>query len=220
MTQNTSRLAMIVAAERIIAERGMPALTLKDVQIEANQSNKSAAKYHFGSREGLIEALVEVRMSPVDARRQELLDEMEQLGAPATARQAVEALVRPLASETLDRPGSRYARFLIQALFDPALAHLIQRHLRAESYRRVHRLLIELCPAPGELAQWRADNIVTLTMTALAAREGTQRTPAQTAAIVSDLVDTCVAVLDAPTSAQFRSTSDPTKQTYTQGVSQ
>ncbi len=37
-----------MAAERIVAERGMPALTLKDVQLAANQANKSAAKYHFG----------------------------------------------------------------------------------------------------------------------------------------------------------------------------
>ncbi|MCA1004203.1 TetR family transcriptional regulator [Rhodococcus hoagii] len=218
MIQNTARHAMLEAAEQIIAERGMPALTLKDVQIAANQSNKSAAKYHFGSREGLIEALVELRMSPVNARRQELLDEMERLGGAPSARQAVEALVRPLAAETLGRPDSRYARFLVQALFDPALADVIQKHLRAETYRRVHRLLVDLCPAPGEVAEWRADNIVVLGMTTLAAREGTQRTTAQTAAIVADLVDTCVAVLEAPTSVPH-STPDPTEQTDPQGVS-
>ncbi len=211
---------MIEAAEQIIAERGMPTLTLKDVQIAAKQSNKSAAKYHFGSREGLLEALVEVRMSPVDARRQELLDEMERLGAPPTVRQAVGALVRPLAAETLGRPGSRYARFLVQAMFDPALADLIQRHLRAESYRHVHRMLIDLCPAPGEIAAWRADNITMLSMTALAAREGTDRTPAETAAIVADLVDTCAAVLEAGTSAHTSSAVGPTDHTEPQGVSQ
>ncbi|NKS02706.1 TetR family transcriptional regulator, partial [Rhodococcus hoagii] len=81
---------MLVAAERIVAERGMPALTLKDVQLAANQANKSAAKYHFGSRDGLIEALVELRMTPVNARRQELLDEIGRLGGPPTVRQAVE----------------------------------------------------------------------------------------------------------------------------------
>lgn len=209
---------MIEAAEQIIAERGMPALTLKDVQIAANQSNKSAAKYHFGSREGLIEALVELRMAPVNARRQELLDEIERLGAPPTVRQAVEALVRPLAAETLGRPGSRYARFLVQGLFDPALADTIQKHLRAETYRRVHRMLVGLCPIPGDVAKWRADKVATLAMTTLAAHEGRDRTRQQTAAIVADLVDTCVAVLEAPTSVPH-STPDPTEQTDPQGVS-
>ncbi|MFI8664729.1 hypothetical protein ACIGKR_32415 [Rhodococcus qingshengii] len=137
MAPPTSRQAMIAAAEQIIAEQGLHALTLTGVQIAANQSNKSAAKYHFGSHEGLIEAIVETRMSSVDTRRQELLNEMARLGSPATVRQAVEALVRPLAAETLGRPGSRYARFLVQALFNPALAELIQKHLRAESYKYV-----------------------------------------------------------------------------------
>ncbi|CAM2793773.1 helix-turn-helix domain-containing protein [Prescottella defluvii] len=209
---------MIEAAEQIIAERGMPALTLKDVQIAANQSNKSAAKYHFGSREGLIEALVELRMSPVNARRQELLDEIERLGAPPTVRQVVEALVRPLAAETLGRPGSRYARFLVQGLFDPALADTIQKHLRAETYRSVHHMLVGLCPVPGDVAKWRADKVATLGMTTLAAHEGRDRTQRQTAAIVADLVDTCVAILEAPTSVRH-STPDPTEHTDPQGVS-
>lgn len=191
---------MIEAAEQIIAERGMPALTLKDVQIAADQSNKSAAKYHFGSREGLIEAVVEFRMSRVDTRRQELLAELERLDAPLTIRQAVQALIRPLAAETIGRPGSRYARFLVQAMFDPALAYLVQKHLRAETYRHTHQLMIDLCPAPSEIAAWRTDNIVMFSMTILAAREGVDSTPARTAAIVSDLVDTCVAMLEAPTS--------------------
>ncbi|QCQ93762.1 TetR/AcrR family transcriptional regulator [Rhodococcus sp. SGAir0479] len=210
---------MLAAAEQIIAERGMPALTLKDVQIAANQSNKSAATYHFGSREGLIEALVEVRMTPVDTRRRELLDEIERRGEPPTVRGAVEALVRPLAAETLGRPGSRYARFLVQGLFDPALADMIRKHLKAESYRHVHRLLVDLCPAPGHIAEWRADNIVMLGITSLAAREGTARTAADTAAIVADLVDTCVAMIEAPTSVPPGSASDPTECTETRGVS-
>lgn len=209
---------MIDAAERIIAERGMPALTLKDVQIAANQSNKSAAKYHFGSREGLIEAVVESRMTPVNAHRQELLDRMDRMGGP-TIHRAVEALILPLAAETLGRPDSRYARFLAQALFDPALADTLQRHLRAETFRRIYQLLIDLCPTPGRVAAWRADHIVMLSITSFAAREGTARTPDETAAFVSDLVDTCVAVLAAPVSTLTDSTSGPTDKTDPQGVS-
>lgn len=191
---------MINAAEQIIAERGLPALTLKDVQLAANQSNKSAAKYHFGSREGLIEALVAVRMSPVNARRTELLEKIERSSDPTPVRQAVEALVHPLAAETLGRPGSRYARFLVQAVIDPTLAEVTQKHLQAESYRRVHQLLVALSPAPGKIATWRINNAVMFSMTALATREGTERTDAETTAIVSNLVDTLAAMVEAPVS--------------------
>ena len=47
---------MIDAAERLAAERGMAAMSLREVQAAAGQRNKSAAQYHFGSRAGLIEA--------------------------------------------------------------------------------------------------------------------------------------------------------------------
>ncbi|MCZ4079250.1 TetR family transcriptional regulator [Rhodococcus sp. H36-A4] len=200
MTPITPRIAMIDAAEQIIAERGLPALTLKDVQLAANQSNKSAAKYHFGSREGLIEALVAARMGPVNARRTELLEKIERSGDPTPVRQAVEALVHPLAAETLGRPGSRYARFLVQAVIDPALAEVTQKHLQADSYRRVHQLMVALCPAPGEVATWRTNNAVMFSMTALATREGSERTAAETTAIVSNLVDTLTAMIEAPVS--------------------
>lgn len=200
VTEATSREAMIDAAERIIAEKGIASMTLKGVQLAANQGNKSAAKYHFGSREGLLEAIVEARMAPVNARRQELLDDMNRFGAPVTVRQAVEALVRPLAAETLGRPGSRYARFMVQALTDPALADIMQKHMNGESYRRVHKLMVDLSCAGRTSAVRRANNVMMLTMAALAAQEGQVRTPEQTAEIVSDLVDSCAAVLGAPNS--------------------
>ncbi|MGW6379168.1 TetR family transcriptional regulator [Rhodococcus sp. NPDC055112] len=209
MTRTTSREAMIDAAEQIVAEKGLPALTLKDVQIAAGQSNKSAAKYHFGSREGLIEAVVEARGSAVNARRQALLDELEGHGTPLTARQAVEAMVWPLAAETLSRPGSRYARFLVQALFDPALADLIKQHLSSESYRRVHQLMADACQAPHETAEWRAVNVVVFSLAVLAAHESSNRTQDQKTATVTDLIDSCVAILETASSTD----------TGTQGVS-
>lgn len=189
---------MIDAAEQIVAERGLPALTLKDVQLAANQANKSAAKYHFGSREGLLDAVVEARMSRVNARRHELLQALQESTEIPPLRQVVDALVRPLAAETLGRPDSRYARFLIQAVFDPALADLLRKHLQADSYTTVVELLTDRCSAPAELGQRRVQNVVMLYMTALAAYEGIERTLEEYDAIVADLVTTCVAAIEAP----------------------
>ena len=182
-------------------------MTLKDVQLAANQSNKSAAKYHFGSRDGLLEAVVEARMAPVNLRRRELLDELERSGS-VDVRRAVEALVRPLAAETLGRPGSRYARFLAQTLLDPALREIVERHLSAESYRAAHRLIVDLAPVADDVARRRADNVVMLAVVALAAREGHDRTAEQTSALVADLVDMCVAAVEAPTSVPAPADTD------------
>lgn len=192
---------MIDAAERLIAERGLAAVTLQDVQNAAGQSNRSAAKYHFGSRDGLLDAIIEARMSPVDECRERLLGELSAQDSPPSARQAVESLVLPLAAQTLGRTGSRYARFLSQAMVDPALAETLQKHLRAESYRRAEEIVISVANAPRDIAEWRCANIVNLAILTYAKWEGTDRGLELTARIISELIDSCVAILEAQVSA-------------------
>ncbi|QDQ98901.1 TetR/AcrR family transcriptional regulator [Tomitella fengzijianii] len=193
-------MALIEAAERIVAERGIAALTVKDVQLAARQANRSAVRYHFGSRNDLLEAVLELRMRPVDKKRQEMLDRIGRSDDPPQARQAVEALVCPLAAETLGRADSRYARFLVQALLDPVLAEIVQKHLRAESFRMVQKLLIGLCPVGEPAAGWRANNIVKLNMITLATQEGLGTRRPESAVVVADLITSCVALLNAPAS--------------------
>ena len=71
---------MIDAAERLIAERGLGALSLREVATTAGQRNHSAVQYHFGSRAGLVEAVFDTRMTPIDARRAEMLVGLERSG--------------------------------------------------------------------------------------------------------------------------------------------
>lgn len=194
---------MIDAAERIVAERGLAAMSLREVQSAAGQSNKSAAQYHFGSREGLLSAVVEARMGPIDQNRRALLDRLDPAEA-ANPRPLVEALIRPLAAATLERPGSCYARFLAQAMFDPALTVIVREHLRAESFRDVYRRLAQGTSLPEPVAALRTWHVVALSVTTLASREGLggadPRTAPDPAVVVTDLIDSCVAIIDAPTS--------------------
>lgn len=114
-----ARTALLDAAERLFAERGIAAVSLREVGAAARQRNNSAAQYHFGSRQGLVEAIVAARSVPIDHRRGELL-----LALPA--RPALEELlhvvIAPLA-ETAGAPhGARYyLRFLAQVLRDPVV---------------------------------------------------------------------------------------------------
>src|SRR5690606_16402397 len=102
------------------------AMSLRVVQQESGQRNKSAAQYHFGSRDGLIEAVLATRMGAVNERRRELLDAIDrddrELGADGDTgdrasrlRRLVEALVRPVAEQTIMVPESCWARFVVQA---------------------------------------------------------------------------------------------------------
>ncbi|NLT29495.1 MAG: TetR/AcrR family transcriptional regulator [Propionibacterium sp.] len=198
---------MIAAAERLIAERGIAALTLKDVQLAANQSNKSAAQYHFGSREGLLTAVLDNRMEPVNRRRQEILDNWVEHGVNPTARQAVEAMVGPLAAETVGRNDSHYARFLMQVISDPALTDIVEAGMQAESLRRIRTLLIGHTSVEPATAKLRVGSLMSFVLVTLARFEGQRRSAEATAGLVADLVEVCLAILSAPDAAAAESVS-------------
>lgn len=199
-----AREQMIDAAERLAAERGLAAMSLREVQAAAGQRNKSAAQYHFGSKEGLVEAVVAARMGVVGVRRREMLDA---LGPDPDRRDLVEALVLPLADHVLagDRP-SHWARFLLQASNDPAFATVVRRSFEGSSFRDVRQALLDsLDHAPAPVRPRRLDHALGLVVASLAALEaGTQpdgRTALPAAVQVADLVDMALGVLDAPVSA-------------------
>ena len=63
-------------AERLFADRGYPATSLRDITAEAGV-NLASVNYHFGAKESLLAALLERRFAPVNERRLELLDALE-----------------------------------------------------------------------------------------------------------------------------------------------
>lgn len=198
---------MVDAAERLIAQHGLAAVSLRDVQAEAGQRNKSAANYHFGSRDGLIAAIVEARMEPINKRRMAMLADLDMLGRSYDLRSLVDALVIPLAEATLGRrDGSFYARFLAQLITDPATVALTRKHLWAESFLIVcERLAGCLTGVPADFRSGRIDRIIGLVVFSLAAWEGgwiQHSTPVR--ARIPDLVDSCVALAESPLSTITR----------------
>ena len=110
-----TREALLTTAERLYGERGINGVSLREIVREAGQRNASAAHYHFGSREGLIEAIFAKRMSAIDARRVEMLDKLEQSGEPADVRAVAECVTWPIGEMMLNgRDGASYIRFLTQ----------------------------------------------------------------------------------------------------------
>src|ERR1700712_1647835 len=53
----STRVMLMEVAERLFATRGIEAVTLREIQQAAGQSNTSVIRYHFGSRDGLSRAL-------------------------------------------------------------------------------------------------------------------------------------------------------------------
>ena len=83
-------------AERLFADRGFPATSLRDLTSEAGV-NIASVNYHFGSKDALLAAVLERRLRPVNARRLELLDAIESAagnGAP-DAEDVIRAFLSP-----------------------------------------------------------------------------------------------------------------------------
>ncbi|MDI3404071.1 TetR/AcrR family transcriptional regulator [Streptomyces cavernicola] len=109
--ETSTRLQILLAAERLFATQGIDATSLRQVSSEAHQRNTAAAKYHFQNKEALIRAIFEHRLDVIDARRGAMLKSAEageRLGDP---RELVDILVRPLAEQATSA-GSYYVRFL------------------------------------------------------------------------------------------------------------
>lgn len=91
-----TREKLMVAAERLFAVHGIEGASLREIQEEAGQSNASVIAYHFGSREGLVRALLGFRYEKINARRAELLASVHDQGLHDDPRTAVRVIVTPL----------------------------------------------------------------------------------------------------------------------------
>lgn len=176
MRRVSARIRILEAAERRFAEDGIEAVSLRQIAAESGQRNTSAVAYHFGTRAALVGALYEHRMTPINARRLELLAEH----ADGEARTYVRALVEPLAETLTDaekagRP-SWYLRFLAEAMrypeYDPASVALGRPE--ASSIRAlilgIQEAIGPLRLAPGVFAE-RMRLVALLVITSLADRE-------------------------------------------------
>jgi AcrR family transcriptional regulator len=134
-----TRAQLILAAERLFAERGIDGVSLREINLAANQRNTSAAHYHFGSKEALIDAIFEFRRGEIGRRRDALMDRMEARGH-ADARALAEALIVPIANDPRQEPGEGgryYLEFVAHVLVTtPAQAGaLMRKHTQGASVR-------------------------------------------------------------------------------------
>jgi AcrR family transcriptional regulator len=101
---STTAERLLDAAERLFAERGVDAVSVRAVNAAAG-ANVAAVHYHFGSKDALVEAVLRRRMDRLGARRLAMLAALP-TDEPPAVRAVVEALVDPLAELVADPSGS------------------------------------------------------------------------------------------------------------------
>lgn len=207
-----TRQKLIAIAERRFAEYGIEGVSLSDINQAAGQRNKNATHYHFGSKQGLMQAILDKHEPALAARHAELIAQIEASGA-VTARNIVRVLVEPLAEKLQDRThgGRDYIRFNAQLVMTHVLATLKLRRspLKIRVERRLQTLLESLAPdQPADVAHQRGILVAVLVMQGLAGwaqmlDSGGRRPHAgSTELFVANLVDSITAMLSLPPSEE------------------
>jgi AcrR family transcriptional regulator len=109
MVRGTAEL-LIVTAERLVGEHGVDAVSLRQIAEAAGQRNPAVVQYHFGTKEGLLRAILEYRVAPANARRHAMLDELERSGELLDLHRLLEAAIVPILDE--QPADSRYLQFV------------------------------------------------------------------------------------------------------------
>lgn len=107
----TTRARLLREAERLFARRGVWQVTVREITQAAGQRNVSALSYHYGSREGVLDAILTTHGDPTDVARGE---QLARIGRDAPTRDLVEALVVPYAAHLGTPEGRDYLRIVSQ----------------------------------------------------------------------------------------------------------
>ncbi len=86
-----------MAAEELFAREGFERVSVRAITARAG-ANVAAVNYHFGSRRGLVHAVVERHVEPGVKERLERLGELERRGG-GTVEELAEAFIRPFVAQ-------------------------------------------------------------------------------------------------------------------------
>lgn len=140
MTETDTKTRILDAAENLFAANGFGAVSLRAVIKEAGV-NTASVHYHFGSKEGLIEAVLERRAGPVNKERLARLDAIEASHptGPLPLRDVVEAFLPPVIDIRRRAPEEHHllSQLLGRAISEPdANVRRSMRSVMMEIFRR------------------------------------------------------------------------------------
>ena len=205
-TAHDTRDKLITIGQHLFAEQGVFRVPLRTVIEQAGQKNTSALHYHFGGREGLLNAIIDRHNVGIEAERAVMLDELRTAGREGDLAAIVATFVLPFARKLESVEGREFLRVVAQLsdLFDfwdegppktPAEAHV--------SLVMMARSIPDQPPA---VRHARVTTILMLVSDALALRarqiDQQRQLPLSNKAFIANLIDMSVGALHAPNLAR------------------
>jgi AcrR family transcriptional regulator len=204
---------LLEAAARLFAERGIDAVSVRDINAAAGQRNNTALHYHFGDRAGLLRALVEQDLARLHARQNELYEEAMADGRLDHLRTLVEIMVLPGTEFLAAGPHERaWLRIVAELQTRPATSQDDVSTAASPTTWTVGTLILEQVERglPSDVARQRIWSTFEISSYAIANRARFEddpkprRTEPPLAIFVSDLLDVVCAMLTAPMSDETK----------------
>jgi AcrR family transcriptional regulator len=110
---NTREL-FICAAQKLYAQRSIDSVSLSEITVAAGQKNRNALQYHFGNREGLLQAILDRHAGPVHELRRGYISQAK-IAPWSSAEASARVFIMPIADYINTNPEAvHYVKVLSQ----------------------------------------------------------------------------------------------------------
>lgn len=204
---DATRLALMDAAEKLIADKGVENVSIREIVKAAGQKNESALQYHFKNLRGLIRTLHQRRNSQVHEQRTILIGQIQRRTSNPTLREVCELMVAPAFELARTSVGFRrhIKAFGHEITLADASALTVANRTGGDSTQELGRLLRAALPHLDESAYRRrmdgALRFVSAAMVNQARQKNAFRGP-EAKVFYSSLIDALVGMLSAQESAE------------------
>nr|BFE34145.1 TetR family transcriptional regulator [Actinomadura rugatobispora] len=186
----------MAAGARLFATEGVDRARTRDIVERAGQANDSAITYHFGSRGGLLAAILKAGVERMEPGRAASLGPLR----TAPLRAVVAAIVEPTAAELRTEQGRDFLRIVVQVAGQAGIrGHNLPPLIKDTALAAQLAALEDRCRAflTETLAQERISVFIAFLTAALADRVGRADSHLGHDAFVRDLTDMLTAALAA-----------------------
>lgn len=111
-----SKVQLILAGEKLFAEQGVEGASLREIAALAGHGNNNAVRYHFGSKQGLVQAIFRHRVVQMEPVRARLIERLVERNLTTDARAIIEVICLPYFTLRASDGTFSYPAFMLQYL--------------------------------------------------------------------------------------------------------
>jgi AcrR family transcriptional regulator len=114
MTKALTQNKIKIAAQKLIAEKGMNGVSVREIVAAAGQKNMASLHYYFRTKEDLARVLLLDAADVIDVKCVKLLDEAEANGGPKNVREVLDILISSVVLPDNDPRSNYNVRLFLQ----------------------------------------------------------------------------------------------------------